>query len=70
MIDHRDIPMLKNIPDPEDLTDQYPDACEKLEKDFPEALGPPLQTSVFFDFNHGHDQKNQEILHRISGHGR
>ena len=59
VIDHRDIPMLKNISDPEDLTDQYPDAGEELEKEFPEALGPPLQTSVFFDSDHGHDQKTR-----------
>ena len=37
------------------MKELYPDAHEELDEHFPEALGPELQTSVWFDADHAHD---------------
>jgi hypothetical protein len=38
-----------------DFLEDYPDASEDVGTDFPEAFGPELETSVFFDADHAHD---------------
>ncbi len=55
-IDPRDIPFLSSFGEPDDtMIDSYPGAHEELDKGMPEALGPELQTSVWFDSDHAHD---------------
>ena len=47
-----------------DFLDDYPNVHEELEPTMPIAFGSELETSIFFDVDHAHDQK----IHRsISG---
>ena len=56
-VDHHNLPLFVDAAEPNPaMKDLYPDAIEELDKNFPERLGKPLQTTVFFDSDHGHDQ--------------
>lgn len=45
-----------------DFLDDYPDAREELDPNFPAAFGPELESSVFFDADHAHDQKTRRSI--------
>ena len=40
-----------------DFLEDYPNAQEELDPTMPVAFGPELETSIFFDADHAHDQK-------------
>ena len=45
-----------------DFLEDYPDANEDVGTDFPEAFGPELETSVFFDADHAHDHVTRRSI--------
>ena len=49
---------------PEFLED-YPNANEELDPTLPEAFGQELETSIFFDADHAHDQKTHRSISGI-----
>ncbi|KAL7552083.1 hypothetical protein ACHAWF_018351 [Thalassiosira exigua] len=54
-VDRRDLPFFAEVGEPDEtVKDLYPGAFKELDERFPEALGPELQTSVWFDSDHGH----------------
>ena len=56
-VDHCNLLLFTDPAEPNPaMKDLYPDAIEELDKNFPKGLGKPLQTAVFFDSDHGHDQ--------------
>ena len=56
VIDHRDHEFFAQFGEPDPTMEElYPDSVEELDENMPEAFGPELQTSVWFDSDHGHD---------------
>ena len=45
-----------------DFLDDYPDATEDVGTDFPMAYGQELDTTVFFDADHGHDHVTRRSI--------
>ena len=48
-----------------DFLEDYPDAQEELNPMMPDAFGPELETSIFFDADHAHDQKTRRSISGI-----
>ena len=42
-----------------DFVKDYPDAKEEIASHFPEAFGPVMETTIFVDADHVHDQKTR-----------
>ena len=45
-----------------DFLEDYPDAQEELDPTMPEAFGQELETSIFFDADHAHNQKTHQSI--------
>ena len=45
-----------------DFLKDYPDAVEDVASDFPTPVGRELETSVFFDADHGHDHATRRSI--------
>ena len=45
-----------------DFLEDYPDAQEELDPTMPEAFGSELETSIFFDADHAHNQKTCQSI--------
>ena len=45
-----------------DFVKDYPDAKEEIAGHFPEAFGPVMETTIFVDADHAHDQKTRQSL--------
>lgn len=48
-----------------DFLEDYPDASEDISLNLPKPYGKELQTSVFFDADHAHDQKTRRSVSGI-----
>ena len=48
-----------------DFLEDYPDAHEELDPMMPEAFGQELETSIFFNVDHAHDQKTHQSISGI-----
>ena len=45
-----------------DFIQDYPDAKEEVASHFPKAFGPVMETTIFVDADHAHDQKTRRSL--------
>ena len=45
-----------------DFLEDYPDANEEIDPGLPKAFGMELETSIFFDADHAHDQKTRRSI--------
>ena len=45
-----------------DFVQDYPEAKEEIADHFPRSFGPPLETTIFVDSDHAHDQKTRRSL--------
>ena len=48
-----------------DFLEDYPDAAEDIDENFPTPFGDELQTSVFFDADHAHDHETRRSISGI-----
>ena len=56
----RSVPNFKKlIPD---FLDDYPDAVEEMDRGFPQAFGPALETTILVDSDQAHDKKTCRSL--------
>jgi Reverse transcriptase (RNA-dependent DNA polymerase) len=64
-IDSRPIIWYTPRPDPtfhEDFLEDYPNAKEEIDPNLPTPYGTELETSIFFDADHAHDQKTRRSI--------
>jgi hypothetical protein len=45
-----------------DFLDDYPDAKEEMDPNFPKAFGPVLETTILVDADHAHDLKTRRSI--------
>lgn len=46
----------------EDFLEDYPDATEEIDPDLPTPYGKELETTIFYDADHAHDQKTRRSI--------
>ena len=42
--------------------EKYPDATEEIDEGLPEPREKPISTTVYFDFDHSHDQVTRRLV--------
>lgn len=64
-IDSRPIIWVTPKPPPtfhEDFLEDYPDASEEVDPNLPRPFGTEIETTIFFDADHAHDQKTRRSI--------